>query len=99
MGCICLPARSWAETLIAQVPFWAFTVLYFHRALVRGQLLDWVFAGLCLAGAFWSKYAAVPLVATLAMFLLIDPVARRAWRTAGPWAIAAAFGFMIAPNV
>jgi len=82
-----------------QLPFWAFTGLYFHRALVRGQLLDWVLAGIFLAGAFWSKYAAVPLAATLALFLLIDPVARRAWRTGGPWAMAAAFGLVIAPNV
>src|SRR5450631_2279889 len=82
-----------------QLPFWAFTGLYFHRALVRGELFNWVLAGVCLAGAFWSKYAAVSLAATLGLFLLFDPVARRAWRTGGPWAMAAAFAVVIAPNI
>src|ERR1700686_5238823 len=38
-----------------QLPFWAFTGLFFHRALTRGRLLDWGLAGVFLAGAFWSK--------------------------------------------
>src|ERR1700676_373120 len=28
-----------------QLPFWAFTGLFFHRALVRGRMLDWGLAG------------------------------------------------------
>jgi hypothetical protein len=40
----------------------------------------------------------VPLAATLGLFLLIDPLARRAWRTGGPWVMAAAFVCVIAPN-
>jgi hypothetical protein len=67
-----------------QLPFWAFTGLFLHRALVRGRMLDWGLAGAMLAGAFWSKYAAFALAATLGLFLLIDPVARRSWRTGGP---------------
>jgi hypothetical protein len=81
-----------------QLPFWTFTALWFHRALTRGRLLDWGLAGVFLAGAFWSKYAAVPLAATLGLFLLIDPVARRAWRAGGPWVMAAAFVCVVAPN-
>jgi 4-amino-4-deoxy-L-arabinose transferase-like glycosyltransferase len=81
-----------------QLPFWAFTALFFHRALTRGRLADWGLAGACLAGAFWSKYAAVVLAVTLAAVLLIDPVARRAWRSAGPWLMAAVFAGVIAPN-
>jgi len=81
-----------------QLPFWAFTGLFFYRALVRGRLLDWALAGAFLAGAFWSKYAAFALAATLGLFLLFDPVARRAWRTPGPWVMAAAFAIVIAPN-
>src|SRR5439155_5812 len=54
--------------------------------------------GPCLAGAFWSKYAAFALAATLGLFLLFDPLARRAWRTPGPWVMAAAFALVIAPN-
>jgi len=82
-----------------QLPFWAFTALFFYRALVRGRLLDWALAGAFLAGAFWSKYAAFALAAALGLFLLVDPFARRAWRTPGPYLMAAAFAIVIAPNV
>src|SRR5262245_54021382 len=81
-----------------QLPFWAFTGLFVYRALVRGRLLDWALAGAFLAGAFWSKYAAFPLAATLGLFLLVDPVARRAWRTPGPYVMGIVFGLVIAPN-
>jgi len=83
----------------AQLPFWAFTGLFFHRALKRGRPLDWILAGACLAGAFWAKYAAFVLALTLLLFLLADPVARRAWRTPGPFLMAAAFAVVLAPNI
>ena len=37
--------------------------------------------------------------ATLGLFLLFDPLARRAWRTPGPYVMALAFAIVIAPNV
>ncbi len=82
-----------------QLPFWAFTGLFFYRALKRGRAFDWLLAGAFLAGAFWSKYAAFVLAAALFLFLLADPQARRAWRTPGPYLMAAAFAVVIAPNV
>ena len=82
-----------------QLPFWALTGLFFWRAIVRGRTLDWMLAGVFLAGAFWSKYAAFALAATLGLILLFDPFARRAWRTPGPYVMAAVFAIVIAPNV
>ena len=82
-----------------QLPMWAFTALFFHRAIKRGRAFDWMLAGAFLAGALWSKYAAFALAATLGLFLLADPVARRAWRTPGPYLMALAFAVVIAPNV
>jgi len=81
-----------------QLPFWAFTGLFFYRALRHGRVVDWALAGAFLAGAFWSKYAAFVLAAALGLFLLFDPVARRAWRTSGPYVMALAFAIVIAPN-
>jgi len=81
-----------------QLPFWAFTGLFFYRAVKQGRALDWVLAGVLLAGAFWSKYAAFVLAASLGLFLLADPVARKAWRSPGPYLMAAAFAIVIAPN-
>jgi 4-amino-4-deoxy-L-arabinose transferase-like glycosyltransferase len=82
-----------------QLPFWALTGLFLWRAIVRRRNVDWVLAGLFFAGAFWSKYAAFTLGVTLALFLLLDPFARRAWRTPGPYLMAAAFALVVAPNV
>jgi 4-amino-4-deoxy-L-arabinose transferase-like glycosyltransferase len=81
-----------------QLPFWAFTGLFFYRALRQGRIVDWALAGAFLAGAFWSKYAAFALAAALGLFLLFDPVARRAWRTRGPYVMALTFAIVIAPN-
>ena len=82
-----------------QLPFWALTGLFFYRAITRKRTLDWLLAGAFLALAFWSKYAAFALAATLGLFLLFDPTARRAWRTPGPWLMALAFALVIAPNL
>ncbi len=81
-----------------QLPFWAFTALFFYRGLVRGRALDWILAGALLAGAFWSKYAAFALALSLVAFLVIDPLARRSLRTPGPWLMALSFCIVIAPN-
>lgn len=81
-----------------QLPFWAFTGLFFYRAIIRGRVIDWTLAGMFLAGAFWSKYAAFALAATLGLFLLLDVRARRTWRTPGPYVMALAFAIVIAPN-
>ena len=71
-----------------QLPFWAFTGLFFYRAVTRGRRSTGSWPGSCWPGAFWSKYAAFALAATLGLFLLIDPIARRAWRTPGPYLMA-----------
>jgi 4-amino-4-deoxy-L-arabinose transferase-like glycosyltransferase len=82
-----------------QLPFWALTGWLSFRAIAAGKLRDWVLAGAFLALAFWSKYAAFALAGTIGLFLLIDPVARRAWWTPGPYAMAAAFLVVLAPHL
>jgi Dolichyl-phosphate-mannose-protein mannosyltransferase len=82
-----------------QLPFWALTAWFGYRAMNRGRTRDWIAAGAFLALAFWSKYAAFALAATLGMILLFDPAARPAWRTRGPYVMAAAFLIVLAPNL
>jgi 4-amino-4-deoxy-L-arabinose transferase-like glycosyltransferase len=79
--------------------FWAIAVWCFYRAITRGRSVDWMFAGVALAGCFWSKYTAFALAATLGLILLFEPVARRTWRTPGPYLMAIAFLAVIAPNL
>lgn len=82
-----------------QLPFWALTGWFFYRAIVGKSALDWIAAGLFLALAFWSKYAAFALAAPLGLVLLFDPAARPAWRTRGPYLMAATFLIVLAPNL
>lgn len=82
-----------------QLPFWALTGWFFYRAVTTARTRDWILAGAFLALAFWSKYAAFALAATLGLVLLFDPVARQAWRTPGPYVMAAAFLAVLAPNL
>ena len=82
-----------------QLPFWALTGWFGYRAIAGGRNRDWLAAGAFLALAFWSKYAAFALAATGGLVLLIDPDARRAWRTPGPWLMIAAFLIVLAPNL
>jgi hypothetical protein len=82
-----------------QLPFWALTGLFFCRGLLRGRAADWLLAGVMLALAFWSKYAAFVLALSLLLFLLLDKRARRSLATAGPWLMALAFLLVIAPNL
>src|SRR5436309_9759134 len=70
-----------------QLPFWAFTGLFFYRGLRRGQLVDLALAVVFLVFAFWSIFAAFAFVASLALLLLIAPVVRFAVRSGWPSAI------------
>ena len=82
----------------AQLPFWALTGLFFYRAIVSGRTLYWMLAGAAMALCFWSKYAAFALAVSIALFILLDPTARRTLRTPGPYLMLAAFLVVIAPN-
>ena len=82
-----------------QLPFWALTGWFVYRAITRQRMSDWIAAGAFLALAFWSKYAAFALAGTIGWVLLFDPVARRSWRGAGPYAMAATFLIVLAPNL
>lgn len=85
------------DTLL--LPFAALSGWFFYRATARGRNLDWALLGLALALSFWSKYSAALLGATLGLAMLLDPVARRAWRTPGPYLAAAVFLLVLAPNL
>lgn len=82
-----------------QLPIWAWAGFFLYRAIVRGHSLYWIAAGVMVALAFWTKYSALVFGLSLGLFLLFDPVARRAWGTPGPYLMALAFGATIAPQV
>jgi 4-amino-4-deoxy-L-arabinose transferase-like glycosyltransferase len=84
---------------VVQLPFWALAGASFHGALRTGRHGHWAMLGVALGLAFWAKYFVVVLALPLALFLLIDPRARRCLATPGPY-LAAAIGLAImAPHL
>jgi hypothetical protein len=82
-----------------QLPIWAWCGFLLYRALVRGHAFYWIGAGAMVALAFWTKYSAIVFGLSLGLFLLIEPTARRAWRTPGPYLMALSFAVVIAPHL
>ena len=84
---------------VLQLPFWALTGWFVYRAITGQRPADWLLSGLWLAGAFWTKYSVLVLAVPIGCVLLFDPFARPAWRTSGPYLMAAAFLLVIAPQL
>jgi hypothetical protein len=84
---------------VVQLPFWALAGLSFHRALHTGHLGYWAALGAALGLAFWAKYFMVVLGVPLALFLLIDPRARRCLATPGPYVAVAISLAIMAPHL
>jgi len=84
---------------VVQLPFWALAGYAFHAALKRRRSSHWCLLGLAFGGALWAKYFVVVLAAPYALFMLLDPRARRAFATPGPW-LALALALLVAsPHV
>jgi 4-amino-4-deoxy-L-arabinose transferase-like glycosyltransferase len=84
---------------VVELPLWALAGFAFHAGLRQGRLRHWVLLGLVLGLALWAKYFVVILAAPLALFLLLDPDARRQMAGPGPWVAAAVALLVMAPHL
>jgi 4-amino-4-deoxy-L-arabinose transferase-like glycosyltransferase len=84
---------------VIEMPLWALAGFAFHAGLRDGKLRHWVLLGLALGLAWWAKYFVVIIAAPLALFLLLDPAARRRLATPGPWIAALVTLIVVAPNL
>ena len=71
---------------VLELPMWALVALFAWRALKRGRLADWALLGVCAGLGLWTKYYTGVLLLALFVFLIADRDARKAFRTAGPYA-------------
>lgn len=84
---------------VVELPFWALAGFGFYAALRYGKLRYWLLLGVALGLAWWAKYFAVILAAPLALFVLLDPQARRRLAGPGPWIAAVVALLVVAPNL
>jgi dolichyl-phosphate-mannose-protein mannosyltransferase len=84
---------------VIQLPFWALAGFALHRALRGRQIVDWLLLGLAIGLALWSKYFVAVLAVPIALFLLVDRDARKAWATPGPYVAAATALVTAAPHL
>ena len=83
---------------VIQLPFWALAGFSLQRALRGGGLVYWALLGAAIGSALWAKYFVVVLAMPVALFLLLDPRARRSLLTPGPWIAGASALALMAPH-
>lgn len=70
---------------VAQMPVWAAAVLLFQRAITAQRLTDWLLLGLVSGLGLLTKYSYVMLLATMFLWLLLQPGLRRQLLAPAPW--------------
>lgn len=83
---------------ILQVPIWAGMMLFFHRALEKGRLIDWFVLGALAAFGLYTKYFVLLLVGTIGLYVLVFADARRHLLSLGPWLCAVTCVLLLAPH-
>ena len=70
---------------VAQLPFWAMTILFTWHGVTRRSTVSWALAGACIGFGFLSKYVFLFLVASIVIMLFTVKVFRAVLKTPGPW--------------
>lgn len=83
---------------VTMIAFWCLAVLSFHFALKTNRVLAWIRTGVLVGLSLLSKYTAVELVLTMAIFMVANADARRRWRTPGPWLAIVAMTAIVLPH-
>lgn len=104
VGWITLPAVSLSSLMITTDPFllsaWAAALFFLVKAEKRGAGLHgwWVAFGLAFGLGLLSKYAMAFFLLGLAVWMVLQPEARRLLRGGGLWAGLGVGGLIYAPN-
>jgi 4-amino-4-deoxy-L-arabinose transferase-like glycosyltransferase len=88
---------------LVQLPLWSAMLLCLWRApqAASGKVAAfwWITGALCAAGLTYAKYSGALLIVTAALWLLIDPVSRRALLTPWPWLALVVFLAVAGPGL
>jgi 4-amino-4-deoxy-L-arabinose transferase-like glycosyltransferase len=89
---------------LVQLPLWSAMLLCLWRApqAQAGKVAAfwWIAGALCAAGLTYAKYSAALLIVTAALWIMLDPLSRRALRsTIWPWVALAVFLLVAGPGL
>jgi len=84
---------------VAMFPYWALAVLFLFWALESEGNRYWIATGVALGLGLMCKYTGAMLVVTMLLFMLLHPVARRAWLRPGPYLTTAVAALVFFPHV
>ena len=73
--------------IVLQMPFAALFGWLLHRALVDDRLIDWVLSGLVAGLGLLARYSMGAYIVPMALFVILQPQARRRLRSPGPWVL------------
>src|SRR5262249_13449284 len=81
------------------LPFWALAAWFVWRAVRLGRWGDWLCAGLRFGLVLYAKSWFALLLLTSALFVVIEPTARRRLKSAGPWLAALLLLLVVSPQI
>ena len=73
--------------IVLQMPFAALFGWLLHRALVDDRLVDWALSGLVAGLGLLARYSMGAYIVPMALFVMLQPQARRRLRSPGPWVL------------
>ncbi|HCU04824.1 MAG: hypothetical protein A2X77_03180 [Gammaproteobacteria bacterium GWE2_42_36] len=78
--------------------FWALIIYFFYKALQSQKIKNWVAVGVFSGLAMMAKYFIVMLFIPMALFLIINPIARQSFKQRGLYLASLIFIFIILPH-
>ncbi len=84
---------------VAQLPFWAMTILFAWHGVSRRSTVSWALVGACIGFGFLSKYVFLFLAASIVLMLFAVKSFRTVLKTPGPWLGALIALFIASPHL
>ncbi|WP_209017621.1 glycosyltransferase family 39 protein [Roseibium aggregatum] len=84
---------------ILQIPIWAGMFFFFHRAVDKGRLPDWLALGVLSAFGLYTKYFVLLPIGAIGLYALVFADARRRILSAGPWLAMIVCAILLVPHL
>lgn len=82
-----------------QSPLWALTALFFYQAISSQKISQWLYTAFFAALCVCTKYQAIILFLPLAVFCIINPIARQSFKKTGIYLAFVFFLLLLLPHL